>query len=73
MLTVELTEKELMTLQLMVDGEIKDNESRIVKIREDGATGCYVLIDALNNRNALLERVKERLQNTKKYVEEENL
>lgn len=73
MLTVELTEKELMALQLMIDSEMKDNENRIVKIREDGAKGCYLLIDSLKSRNELLARVKGRLENTKRYVEEENV
>lgn len=72
MLVVELTEKELMTLQLMVDSEMKDNENRITKIREDKCKGCYLLIDSLKSRNELLVRVKGRLNNTKKYVEEEN-
>ena len=70
MLTIELTEKDLLTLQLMVDNELRDNENRIVKIREDGAKGCYVLIDALKDRNQMLEKVKDKLCNTKKCVEE---
>ena len=73
MLVVELTEKELMTLQLMIYSEMKDNENRILKIREDGAKGFYLLIDSLKSRNELLSRVKERLENTKTYVEEENV
>lgn len=70
MLVVELTEKDLLTLQMMLDTEIRDNENKIIKIREHGGTGCYVLIDALKDRNILLERVKGRLQNTKMYKEE---
>lgn len=73
MLTIELTEKDLMVLQLMVDVELKENEKRIVKIREDGSKGCYCLIDALKDRNQMLERVQERLHNTRKYVQEETI
>ena len=70
MFTIELMEKDLMVLQLMIESEIKDNEKRIVKMREDEATGCYLLIDALKDRNKLLEKVKDKLCNTKKYVQE---
>lgn len=69
MLIIELTEKDLMTLQIMIDNEIKDNENRIINIREDGAKDCYVLIDALKDRNLLLEKVKYRLQNTRTHKE----
>ena len=71
MLTIELTEKDLRVLQLMIGNEIKDNESKIIKIREDGGKDSYCLIDTLNERNEMLSIVKDKLHKTKRYVEEE--
>ena len=71
MLTVELTEKELRVLQLMIGEEIRESRKNIIKIREDGGAGCYCLIDDLEERNNMLAKIKNKLHNTKKYIEEE--
>ena len=73
MLVVELTEKDLRVLQLMIGEEIKDNEKKIIKIREEAGKETYCLIATLEDRNKMLRRVKEKLHNTKKYVKEENV
>lgn len=70
MLVVELTEKDLRVLQLMIEEEIRDNEKKISRIREESSKGCYCLIDALKERNDMLSKVEDKLKNTKTLKEE---
>ena len=70
MLIVELTEKDIRVLQLILGAEIKENESKIIKIRETAGLENHCLISTLEDRNKMLQRVKDRLHNTKRYIEE---
>lgn len=70
MLNVELTTKELKFIKIMIEEEIKTNNTKIIKMRENSQNDYYWMLGALDDRNTMLYKVKEKLMKAK-YIEEE--
>lgn len=64
MLKIQLTEKNLKFLQIMIDDEIRANENYLSKIKEEGYKGYFNMAMMLETRNKTLKEIQERLYNT---------
>lgn len=60
---VELNEKDVYTLIMMLDSEIRDTRKNAKGIKAMGNKESLCLADALEDRAIMLENIKEKLQN----------
>ena len=60
---VELNEKDLYTLIMVLDDEIKETQKNIRVVKSMGNKESQCLANALGDRVAMLEGIKEKLQN----------
>jgi hypothetical protein len=60
---VELNEKDVYTLIMILDSEIRDTRKNAKGIISMGNKESLCLANALNDRATMLESIKEKLQN----------
>ena len=60
---VELNEKDLYALIMILESEIKDTRKNAKGVISMGNKESLCLADALNDRATMLEGIKEKLQN----------
>lgn len=61
MLTVELTEKDLNLLLMLVEKEIKENDDKILNLKSEYDDYNYCFIVSLQCKNEMLMRTYEKL------------